>query len=201
MPSRLSANATPPFIGALKVHKNVDVDERLRLVADYEPAIGETVEMLHERIRTEVVKDHEDEAKGKLALPALGDDGGAAAAGDGTPSLKKPRTTPNRGDLFGAPEPPKEWTSVSFAPPVPKKSVHLRRAKVRTWVKHGVVAVSVDKSTFTLRDTYTEKEVHRVPRAKVRPLGSEKTLLSELHVCFGSLKDVGPEENAMISAK
>lgn len=182
------------------MHKNVDVDERLRLVADYEPAIGETVEMLKERIRTEVVKD-EEEDEGKLALPSLEEEGGDVGGSSSSPSITKPRTPPNRRDLFGAPEPPKEWTSVSFAPPVQKKSVNLRRVKLRSWAKHDVVSVSVDKMTFTLRDIYTEKEVYRVPRSKIRPLGSEKTLLSEPHVCFGSLKDVGPEENAMISAK
>ena len=42
---------------ALKFHTNIDVEEQLRLVQDYEPKLGETVETLTERSKTVVIRD------------------------------------------------------------------------------------------------------------------------------------------------
>lgn len=162
----------PPFpltTGSLKFHTNVDVDDGLRLVADYAPQVGETVELLRERVRTRFVAQE---------TPAAENDDDLAS-----------NKTPSKGDLFGTGAPVQAWASVSFAVAAPRPPRVLQQTRTREWVPHAVVAVAVDAQTFTLRDARTEKVVCNVARGRVRPLGSELALLAEPHVCFGSVQD------------
>jgi hypothetical protein len=51
-----------------------------------------------------------------------------------------------------------------------------------------VVAVSVDNSSFSVRDVVTDAQHAGVRRSRVRPVGKTAPLYEEPHLVFGSLK-------------